>query len=62
MTITFVLAWWHIPAAVTLALFLWALFWPIDDGGYMGGISRLFMLLPAALISAVAWAIAGALK
>lgn len=62
MTFIYTLVWWHIPAAVTVLSLLWAFFWPADDGGYMGGITRLFMLVPALVVSCLAWAICGAVK
>lgn len=62
MNISFFLAWWHIPAMVTVLSICWALFWPADDRGYCGGLIRLFMLFPALILSLLAWAIAGALK
>jgi hypothetical protein len=62
MSISFTLAWWHIPALVTVLSILWAAFWPADTGGFLGGVTRLFMLVPALFISLMAWAICGALK
>jgi len=63
MSITISLAWWYIPAAVTVIGALWVLFWPVDDSGYLGdGPTRMFMALPWLFVSAVAWAICGALK
>lgn len=56
------LAWWHLPAVCTVLAILWALFWPADDRGVFGGITRMFMLMIALAVIAVAWAIAGALK
>jgi hypothetical protein len=62
MTVSINLAWWMIPAAVTVLALLWTFFWPADDSGFMGGIARMFMLVPALFVSLLAWAIAGALK
>lgn len=62
MIITLSLAWWFIPTAITAISMLWAFFWPADDSGYLGGITRLFMLIPALIVSLLAWAIAGVFK
>lgn len=62
MTMTLTLAWWAIPAAITLVSLLWAFFWPADGGGYLGGITALFNVVIALVVSLLAWAIAGALK
>ena len=62
MSFTLNIAWWDIPATITLLAMLWAVFWPADDGGYLGGITKLFMLIPALFLSLLAWAIAGILK
>lgn len=62
MNIAFHLAWWQVPLVITIVTMAWALFWPADDGGYLGGIVRMFMLVPALLVSALAWAVGGILK
>lgn len=62
MTITLAIAWWHIPATVTVLAVLWTMFWPADDSGFFGGIARLFMALPVLIVSLLAWAIAGFFK
>lgn len=62
MSITITIGWWAIPLAITTAALLWAFFWPAQDSGFFGGIARLFMLVPALIVSLLAWAIAGALK
>lgn len=62
ITITLAFRWWVIPAVITAVSLLWAFFWPADDGGYLGGITRLFMLIPALGGSLLAWAVAGILK
>jgi hypothetical protein len=59
MNFTVSFTWWALPTAITVLALLWAFFWPADDGGFMGGITRLFMLVPALLVTAVAWALAG---
>lgn len=62
MDIAFHLAWWHIPAVLTVLGLGWAWFWPMEDDGMLGGIVRLMATGAAALVIAIAWAIAGALK
>lgn len=62
MEISFVLGWWAIPTAVSVLALLWAFFWPADDSGYMGGITRVFMLLPALFVIAIAWVLAAIFK
>jgi hypothetical protein len=62
MSFSITLAWWHIPAVVTVLAVLWTLFWPADTSGSFGGIARLFMALPALIVSLLAWAIAGFFK
>ena len=62
MTFTLTFAWWWIPAAITVLGLAWALF-VVDPGdGWFSGLSNLFALIPVLFVSAVAWAIAGALK
>lgn len=62
MQVTLTIGWWAIPTTVTVLALLWALFWPADDGGFMGGITRLFMLFPAFVVIAIAWIVAAFLK
>ena len=62
MTFTFTFAWWWIPIAITIAGLVWALFIVDDGGGMFSGMSNLLALLPVLAVSAIAWAIAGALK
>jgi hypothetical protein len=62
MTITLNLAWWQIPTGVTILAMLWAFFWPADDDGFLGGITRLFMCVPALFVSLIAWVIAAVVK
>ena len=62
MSITFTLAWWWIPTAITVAGLIWALLIVDDGGGYLSGIGNLFALVPVLAVSAIAWAIAGAIK
>ena len=59
MTFTVSFTWWTLPTTITVFALLWAFFWPADDSGFMGGITRLFMLVPALFLAAVAWALAG---
>ena len=62
MTLTLTFAWWWIPTAITVLALLWAFFWPADRDGLTGGITTMLMLIPALLVIAFAWAIAGVLK
>lgn len=62
MTYTLTLAWWHIPAAISALSLLWLFFWPADDGGWLGGITRLFMAMPALAVIAIAWIFGGIFK
>lgn len=62
MTFTLTFAWWWIPTAITVLAALWVVFWPADREGFAGGLTALFMLVPALLVVAIAWAIAGILK
>ena len=62
MTMTLTLSWWAIPAVITTLALAWALFWPCDDSGNLGGMVVMFNVMIALVISLLAWAIAGALK
>lgn len=62
MDVSFHMAWWYVPTAVTVLGLGLAWFWPMDDGGMFGGIVRMFSTLIAVVVIAVAWAIAGVLK
>lgn len=62
MILTLTFNWWTIPAIVTVLAILYTLFYPADDGGYLGGIARMFMAIPALIVSLLAWAVAGFFK
>ena len=62
MTFTLAFAWWWIPAAITFCGLVWALFIVDDGGGMFSGLGNILALAPVLAISAIAWAIAGALK
>lgn len=62
MSFTITVAWWSIPAAITVLSMAWAFFWPVDDGGILGGLNRVIMLIPALLICVIAWFIAALVK
>lgn len=62
MDVSFHMAWWYIPAAITILGLCWAWFWPMDDDGWLGGIVRLMSTALASVLIAIAWAIGGALK
>ena len=62
MSFTITLGWWAIPTLVTVATCGYALFIHEDGGGAFSGIGNLMLLVPALLVSTLAWAIAGALK
>jgi hypothetical protein len=60
--ITITVGSWIIPTAITLIGLIWALF-VVDDGpGYGSGIGNIFALVPALLVSCVAWIIWGICK
>lgn len=62
MSFTLTFAWWWIPAAITLVGLVWAIF-VVDRGdGMFAGLNNMLALVPVLLVSAIAWAIAGALK
>lgn len=61
MTFTLTLAWWWIPALITIVGVVWAVM--LDEGdGYLSGVGNFIALLLALAVSGVAWAIAGFLK
>jgi hypothetical protein len=62
MVFTLTLAWWWIPAAVTLAGIVWALFLVDHGDGIGAGLNNLLALVPVSIISAIAWAVAAFLK
>jgi len=62
MQFTLTLAWWHLPTIITVLALAWALFWPVDDSGYLGGIQHIFMLIPALVIISLAWALGAIFK
>lgn len=62
MTFTLTFAWWWIPTALTLAGLVWAIFIVDGGSGWFAGLSNIMALIPVLFVSAVAWAIAGALK
>lgn len=62
MTFTITFAWWYIPTAITILSILWAFFWPADRGGMFGGLTTMFMLIPALVVIAFSWIVAGILK
>lgn len=53
---------WLIPTIITIGAYVWAI-WIYDDGtsGYLSGIGNMFMLIPASIISMLAWMIWGIL-
>lgn len=62
MTIAFTLAWWVPPLIITFVSFAIALLWPTDKSDFMSGLINLYLCLPAAVVSIVAWAVAAILK
>lgn len=62
MVFTLTLAWWCIPATITLAGLVWALFLVDHGDGIGAGMNNLFALVPVSIISAIAWAVAAFLK
>lgn len=61
MSFTLLFAWWAKPAAITVIGLLWALFF-VKGEGYLGGLNNLFAVGAVAIVSALAWAIAGFFK
>lgn len=59
--ISLVIAWWVIPAAITVIGLIWAVF-VVKGDGFMGGLDNVFALAFVAFVSAIVWAIAGFLK
>lgn len=55
-------AWWWIPAAITLAGLIWAMFFVDHGDGIGAGFKNLLALIPVSVVSAVAWAVAAILK
>ena len=62
MTFTFTFAWWWIPTLITLMGLIWVAFFVDPGDGIGAGLNSIFALVPVLFISALAWAIAGALK
>lgn len=62
MSFTLTFAWWWIPAALTLAGVVWAVFFVDSGDGMFSGLNNLFALVPVSIVSAVAWAVAAILK
>ena len=62
MSISFSLAWYVIPAVITVLAIGWAFFWPADRDGMFGSLTTMFMLIPALVVSVISWVIAGVLK
>ena len=62
MTFTLTFAWWWIPTVITVVGLIWAVC-IVDDGSGIGaGLANMFALVPVSIVSAIAWAVAGALK
>lgn len=55
MNISFQLAYWMIPAVITIGSIVWALFIVKPEQGVLGGLNNILMLIPALAISCVAW-------
>lgn len=55
------LAWWVIPAAITVIGLIWALF-IVDGRGFMGQLKNLLAVGAVCAVSALVWGIAGFLK
>jgi hypothetical protein len=62
MTFTLTFAWWWIPTVVSVVGLVWAIFFVDPGDGWFSGLSNIMALIPVLFVSAVAWAIAGALK
>ncbi len=62
MTFTITYAWWWVPTFITVIGLIWALVIVDDGGGWLSGMGNVLALVPTLFVSAVAWAIAGALK
>lgn len=61
MTITLAFSWWIIPTIISIVLIGAAMLWP-TRGGYLQGIETIFRLIPALVITTVAWIVAAVLK
>ena len=48
---------WILPLTITAASYFYALVVHKDEGGYFSGLGNLLMLVPASIISAIAWMI-----
>ena len=53
---------WMIPLAITIASYFYALVVHKDEAGYFTGLGNLLMLVPASIISTIAWVIYALLK
>lgn len=47
--------WWMIPAFITIAGLVWALYIYDDGGGYGSGIGNMLMLIPVLTVSCLSW-------
>lgn len=63
MEVTITIGWWIIPLLLTAVAIVWAFVAGSDNGGgFMSGIGVFFTLVPALIISLVAWIVYAILK
>jgi len=60
MEITFPI--WIIPTVITIGSFGYAFFGHDDGGSYMSGLGNALLMIPAGIISTIAWIIYAVLK
>lgn len=62
MLTLFGMPWWVMPTTITVPLLLWAMFWPSEDDGWLGGLDVLIRMVPTLATIAVIWCVVAFLK